>query len=80
VAVLGIQDASFMTLLLRRTSDISARVRRHCDLIFLEAAKQAGRVDNKVVSFSETHTALRLVIPRGARPRPPKPFPARSVA
>ncbi len=29
----------------------------------IEAAKKAGLVDNKVVSFSETQTALRLVIP-----------------
>ena len=29
----------------------------------IAAAKAAGLVDNKVVSFSETHTSLRLVIP-----------------
>ena len=29
----------------------------------IAAAKRAGLVDNKVVSFSPTHTALRLVIP-----------------
>ncbi len=33
------------------------------DIDVIAAAKAAGLVDNKVVSFSETHTALRLVIP-----------------
>jgi hypothetical protein len=33
----------------------------------IAAAKAAGLVDNKVVGFSETHTALRLVIPREKR-------------
>ncbi len=32
------------------------------------AAIAAGLVDNKVVSFSETHSALRLVIPLARRP------------
>jgi hypothetical protein len=35
----------------------------------LEAAKENGLVDNKVVAFSATHTALRLVIPVALRPR-----------
>ncbi len=35
----------------------------------LGAALAAGLVDNKVVSFSQSHTALRLVIPRALRPR-----------
>lgn len=39
------------------------------DVDVIGAAKSAGLVDNKVVSFSETHTALRLVIPRELRPR-----------
>jgi hypothetical protein len=39
------------------------------DVEVIEAAKAAGLVDNKVVSFSATHTALRLVIPRANRPR-----------
>jgi hypothetical protein len=39
------------------------------DVEVIEAAKAAGLVDNKVVSFSPTHTALRLVIPRANRPR-----------
>ena len=33
------------------------------DVHVIAAAKAAGLVDNKVVSFSATHTALRLVIP-----------------
>lgn len=33
------------------------------DVDVITAAKSAGLVDNKVVSFSENHTALRLVIP-----------------
>jgi hypothetical protein len=35
----------------------------------LGVAKAAGLVDNKVVAFSDTHTALRFVIPRALRPR-----------
>lgn len=37
------------------------------DVDVIEAAKPAGLVDNKVASFSATHTALRLVIPRALR-------------
>ena len=37
------------------------------DVDVIEAAKSAGLVDNKVVGFSDTHTALRLVIPRASR-------------
>jgi hypothetical protein len=33
------------------------------DFDVIAAAKAAGLVDNKVVGFSETHRALRLVIP-----------------
>ncbi len=33
----------------------------------IAAARMAGLVDNKVVSFSKTHTALRLVIPVNQR-------------
>lgn len=33
----------------------------------IEAAKRAGLVDTKVVRFSETHTALKLVIPLARR-------------
>jgi hypothetical protein len=39
------------------------------DVDVIDAAKSMGLVDNKVVSFSATHTALRLVIPRALRPR-----------
>lgn len=35
----------------------------------LVAAQASGLVDNKVASFSDTHTALRLVIPVALRPR-----------
>ena len=37
------------------------------DVDVMAAAKAAGLVDNKVVSFSETHTSLRLVIPVSLR-------------
>lgn len=33
------------------------------DTDVIAAAKAAGLVDNKVVSFSPTHTSLRLVVP-----------------
>jgi len=39
------------------------------DVDVIDAARAAGLVDNKVASFSETHTALRLVIPVARRPR-----------
>ena len=39
------------------------------DVDVIEAAKAARLVDNKVCSFSTTHTALRLVIPVAHRPR-----------
>jgi hypothetical protein len=39
------------------------------DVDVMAAARSAGLVDNKVVSFSDSHTALRLVIPRADRPR-----------
>lgn len=38
------------------------------DVDVIDAAKSMNLVDNKVVSFSTTHTALRLVIPRALRP------------
>jgi hypothetical protein len=37
------------------------------DVDVIEAAKAVGLVDNKVASFSSTHTALRLVIPVARR-------------
>ena len=39
------------------------------DIEVIVAAKDAGLVDNKVASFSETHTALRLVVPVAGRRR-----------
>ena len=39
------------------------------DTDVMAAARIAGLVDNKVCSFSDTHTALRLVIPLSARPK-----------
>jgi hypothetical protein len=39
------------------------------DVDVIDAAKAVGLVDNKVVSFSDTHTALRLVIPLARRPK-----------
>ena len=39
------------------------------DVDVIDAAKAAGLVDNKVASFSATHTALRLVIPVARRGR-----------
>ncbi len=39
------------------------------DVEVIAVAKSVGLVDNKVVSFSETHTALRLVIPLARRKR-----------
>ncbi len=37
------------------------------DVDIIPVAKAAGLVDNKVVAFSPTHTALRLVIPLALR-------------
>jgi hypothetical protein len=37
------------------------------DVEVIAAARAAGLVDNKVVAFSASHTALRLVIPRALR-------------
>jgi hypothetical protein len=39
------------------------------DVEVIAAARDAGLVDNKVASFSATHTALRVVIPVARRPR-----------
>ena len=39
------------------------------DVEVIDAARAAGLVDNKVASFSATHTALRLVIPVARRSR-----------
>jgi hypothetical protein len=40
------------------------------DIDVMASARDHGLVDNKVVSFSPTRTALRLVIPVALRPRP----------
>jgi len=45
----------------------AARTIRDVDVI--DASISAGLIDNKVVSFSATHTALRAVIPVAKRPR-----------
>lgn len=37
------------------------------EITVIAAAKSSGLVDNKVVGFSTTHTALRLVIPLAQR-------------
>jgi hypothetical protein len=42
------------------------------DVDVIDAAKSMDLVDNKVVSFSPTHTAMRLVIPRALRPARPR--------
>jgi hypothetical protein len=39
------------------------------DVEVMAAGRSAGLVDNKVVSFSDSHTSLRLVIPVADRPR-----------
>jgi len=39
------------------------------DVEVMAAARTAGLVDNKVASFSPTHTSIRLVIPVARRPR-----------
>ena len=40
------------------------------DVEVMDAGREAGLVDNKVASFSDTHTSLRLVIPVHLRTRP----------
>jgi hypothetical protein len=46
---------------------LKGKAARLKDLDVIAAAKAAGLVDNKVVSFSATHTSLRLVIPVAQR-------------
>ncbi len=46
---------------------LKGKAARIKDVDVIAAAKAAGLVDNKVVSFSATHTALRLVIPVNQR-------------
>jgi hypothetical protein len=112
VAIVGVDDPSFRTLLADRTKDVTeGRPLPDTDLIFLAAdsidellqigklqrslrpngaiwvvsrkgkaatlrdveviaaAREHDLIDNKVVAFSTTRTALRLVIPVALRPR-----------
>lgn len=46
---------------------LKGKAARLKDIDVMHAAKAAGLVDNKVCSFSATHTALKLVIPVSAR-------------
>ena len=46
---------------------LKGKAARIKDTDVMAAARAAGLVDNKVCSFSATHTALKLVIPRAAR-------------
>jgi hypothetical protein len=46
------------------------RPRGHAELgdeVLIAAAKRAGLVDNKICRFSDTHTAMRLVVPLARR-------------
>jgi hypothetical protein len=109
VAVLGVEDDGFMSLLRDRVGEPSCELTSQADLVFYEAdrvedlgrlaelrgaikpaggvwvvspkgkgaalkdvevmaaAREASLVDTKVVGFSETHTALKLVIPKAQR-------------
>ncbi len=108
VSVLGVADVDFRDELAAAGADVSARVRRHSDLLFLAVDDRAGLarfdgleaylerngavwavfpkgrkelrdvdvigagvasglVDNKVIRFSDTHTAFRFVIPLARR-------------
>lgn len=108
VTVLGLEDPKFEKDLRDRTSDISRRMRKDTESVFLgaqrtgdlarmdrcrtnlaqdgalwvvypkgrqditraavmKAGKMAGLVDVKIVKFSESHTALKFVIPLAKR-------------
>ena len=109
LALIGVAEPEFRGRLAERTTDVSSRLRRDCDVIFygarnlrdlgrlatlrqnitsagaiwvvrvkgdaaaiketdiITAAKRQALVDIKVVSFSETHSALKLVIPVAMR-------------
>ena len=112
VAVVGVDDDSFMKLLRSRTSDIvRGKPRSRCDIVFLganeiqdleklkeiktwiepngavwvvrpkggrgplrdtdliDAGLDAGLVDNKIASFSDTHGAMRFVFRLRDRPK-----------
>jgi hypothetical protein len=111
VAVVGIDDGSFMKQLRQRTTDIvKGKPRQPCDIVFLaantrrdlerlkvlkswiepngaiwvirpkggrgslretdlfDAGLAAGLVDNKIASFSDTHSAMRFVFRLRDRP------------
>lgn len=57
-----LQPAGAIWVVSRKGRDATVR-----DADVFKAAKAAGLVDNKVCSFSATHTAVRLVIPRARR-------------
>lgn len=108
VAVVGVDDETFLAQLQAQTADVSLRARKGCDLLFfradrppdlrrlhrlrdaikadgaiwvvrpkgtgqltendiIPASREAGLVDVKVVSFSDTHSALKLVVPVSQR-------------
>ena len=50
---------------------LKGKAARIKDVDVIAAAGKAGLIDNKVVGFSETHTALRLVIPVAQRRQGP---------
>jgi hypothetical protein len=63
----NIVDAGAIWVVSRKGKEATLR-----DVEVIAAAKLAGLVDTKVVSFSETHTALKLVIPVADRRKPAK--------
>ena len=72
IAVEGNKNAALPLLaacLLTQDECVLENVPRIRDVEVMAAGRAAGLVDNKVVSFSETHTSLRLVIPVKERPR-----------
>ena len=62
----SVKPAGAIWVVSRKGRDATLR-----DVEVIPAAIAAGLVDNKVVSFSPTHTSLRLVIRRRDRPPPP---------
>lgn len=80
---------------LRRLADLKARMKPNGavwvvspkgknpqlrDTEIMAAAREAGLVDTKVASFSDTHTALKLVIPKDQRTSRQSPVSARTTA
>jgi len=60
-----IRPAGAIWVVSRKGRDATLR-----DVEVMDAGREAGLVDNKVASFSDTHTSLRLVIPVHLRTRP----------